>query len=254
MLALSIASGGCLTKVLGGGGPAPIDFVSSKTYTKMVVEVDTIQGMEPPSGTLDFAKARLDSVLSKPAGIEFRQDETLPARGGAWSVKDIEQYDAAHQGVRTGGGTAALHLLFVDGHSDADSSNARVLGSTLTSTSATGKVTRTGPIVIFTQSIRDSCTLLSSSPCADATSMWRAVLVHELGHAIGLVNNGIPMVKPHEAAACNGAPDQKHSTNTNSVMNCNVETSRVLDIFGTSIPTDYDADDRADLCHAGGKC
>lgn len=253
-LALLVSLGGCLSHVLGGGGPAPVDFVSSKTYTKMVVEVDTIQGMAPPSGVLDFAKGRLESVLSKPGGIEFRNDETLPARGGSWSVKDIEQYDAAHQGTHTGGDTAVLHVLFVDGHSSADSGNGKVLGTTLTSTSATGKVTKTGPVVIFSQSIADSCQLISDRPCTDPTPMWRAVLVHEFGHAIGLVNNGIPMVKPHEATTCNGAADQKHSTNQNDVMNCNVESSNVLAVFGGGIPNDYDADDRADLCHAGGKC
>ena len=252
-LGLCLVASGCLSKVLGGGDAGPTDYVTAKTYTKWVVEVDSVQGMAPPAGVLDFLHGRLDSVANKPGGIEMRQDETLPSRGGAWSTKDVEQYAKAHQGTHTGGSTVVLHLLFLDGHSDADSGDARVLGSTLTYSNAAGKVTSTGPIAIYSQSIKDSCTLLSSSPCTDPTPIWRAVLVHEFGHAMGLVNNGIPMVKPHEAATCQGNADHKHSANQNSVMNCQVESSRILDIFGASIPTDYDGDDRADLHAAGGK-
>jgi hypothetical protein len=253
-LAVSLSAGGCLTMVLGGGGPGPTDFVTSKTYTKWVIEVDSVQGQGPPSGLLDFVKGRLGSVADKPDGIEMRVDESaMPGHGsGSWSIKDIEQTSDAHQGTHTSGNTAVLHLLFLDGHSEGDSDGARVLGSTLTYSSG-GHVAKTGPIAIFSQSIKDSCTLLSSSPCTDPAPIWRAVLVHEFGHAMGLVNNGIPMVKNHEASTCNGNPDHKHSANTGSVMNCSVESGNLLGVFGSNIPNDYDGDDRADLHAAGGK-
>lgn len=46
----------------------------------------------------------------------------------------------------------------------------------------------------------------------------QATVVHEIGHAIGLVNNGLPMYTPHEDAA-----HPKHSTNSDCVMYWAVE-------------------------------
>lgn len=255
ILTLSVVAGGCLSKVIGGGGdPGPTDYVTAKTYTKWVIEVDSVQGQGPPSGLLDFVKTRLSSVANKPDGIEMRVDETAMApHNGAWSVKDIEQVSKAHQGAHTSGTTAVLHLMFLDGNSQGDSQDARVLGSTLTYSNGLGHVSSTGPIAIFSQSIKDSCSPISLNPCTDAAPIWRGVLVHEFGHAMGLVNNGIPMVKNHEATSCNGSPDQKHSSNTNSVMNCQVESGNVLAAFTGGIPNDYDADDKADLHAAGGR-
>ena len=48
----------------------------------------------------------------------------------------------------------------------------------------------------------------------------QATVVHEIGHAVGLVNNGVPMVTNHEDPA-----HSAHSTNTDCVMYYAVESS-----------------------------
>lgn len=246
VLCLAVASSGCFGGGLfGGGGPGPKDFVSDDRYTKWVIEVDTVEGQAPPAGVLDFVKGRLTSVVSKPDGIEVRVDQTLPARGGSWSQKDLLDYSAANFQASTSGKTAAIHLLFVDGSYD----KGNVLGATFSRERA-GEVVQTGPIVVFSDAIRNGCALL----CLDeSVPQFQAVLTHEFGHAIGLVDNGIEMVSPHEAATCQGNPDEGHSTSTRSVMHCDVETTGIFNIAGGP-PTDFDADDRADLCAAGGRC
>lgn len=240
-LSAAVALGGCF-----GGGPGglfshdagPRDFLSSKTYTKWVIEVDTVQGMDPPAGVLDLAKQRLESVANKPDGIEFRHGETLPARGGTWTDKDILDYADAHQDVKTSGKTAALHMLFLDGRY----SNDQVLGVTF----STSDGSRSGPIAIFSQALKDDCGPLCLS---GTTPAFKAVTIHELGHAIGLVNNGVPMVNDHEDKGHPG-----HSSNNGDVMYYAAETSGIFNAFTGGPPTDYDAADRADLCKAGGKC
>jgi hypothetical protein len=244
LLSTAVAFGGCLGSGPGGlfaQDAGPKDFLSSKTYTKWVIEVDVAPGMEPPSGVLDLARQRMESLANKPAGVEVRQG-SLPSRGGTWTDKDILDFSDAHRDVDTSGKTAALHVMFLDGQY----AKTGVLGVTYTAKDGSSS----GPVAIFAQSIKGGCGALCLSGTAPA---FRTVLVHELGHAVGLVDNGIPMAQPHEAATCNGEPDRGHSSNPNSVMRCDAETSGILNLASTP-PNDFDASDRADVCKAGGKC
>ncbi len=58
----------------------------------------------------------------------------------------------------------------------------------------------------------------------------QATVVHEIGHAVGLVNNGIPMVTDHEDS---GHP--KHTINEDGVMYWSVESSDDILTFLTDI-------------------
>jgi hypothetical protein len=205
--------------------------------------VDTIEGMAPPNeNAMNLLKTRLASVVNKPDGIEVRAGDTLPSRGGTWTVKDLKDYSSAHLNAKSGGKTAVIHLLFLDGRFE----NANALGVALSQT-RNGQVVSTGPIAIFSETIRSSCSILSG--CTSSAPIWGPVLVHEFGHAMGLVNNGAPMQTPHEDSGHPG-----HSNNRNSVMYWAVETSDILTVFTGGIPDNFDANDRADLCALGGKC
>lgn len=239
-LLLAVSSAGCLDAFGVGRGPGPHDYVSDSTYTKWVIEVDTIQGMAPPAGVLDFVKGRLAAVVAKPDGIEMRIDDTLPARGGTWSQKDLLDYSAAHFDTKTSGNTVAIHLLFLDG-----TYQQGVLGAAFSRETRSGEVVETGPVVIFSQAIRNGCGPLCLS---GTTPAFRAVVLHEFGHAIGLVNNGIDMVRPHEDPNHPG-----HSSNSRSVMWWEVETSGLFNLGGGP-PTEFDADDKADLCRVSKRC
>jgi hypothetical protein len=245
LLLAVVAGSGCLGSGPGsifGGPQGPKDYLSDKTYTNWVIELDAIQGQVPNKSVLDALHARLGAAANKPGGIEITQDETsLPSRGGAWSDKDVSDYESAHHSRKTSGSTVVTHLMFLDGSSTRDSGDQKILGI------AYGHET----IVLFSQTIRDSCSVLSG--CLTSSDyILQVVLVHEFGHAMGLVDNGIDMASPHEDAAHPG-----HSNDCNSVMYWAVETTAILNFncFGqTRPPTDYDAADRADVCKAGGKC
>lgn len=235
LLLAGVATGGCLgSGGLFGGGVGPRDYLSSRDYATWIIEVDTVQGMSPSAGALDLLRSRLAEVADKPGGIEIRQSETLPARGGTWSARDVMDISASSQDAKTGGQTVVTHLLFLDGHYHEEGVIGVAIGH--------------GTIAIFSQSIRDSCTPLNG--CLTGTdSVFRAVLVHEFGHAMGLVDNGIRMVNDHED------PDHPgHSSNDGSVMYWAVETTNIFNVFRGGPPTTFDGNDKADLCAAGGKC
>lgn len=238
-LGLAVASAGCLGS--GGlfGGVGPRDYLSDRDYSTWIIEVDSVEGQAPSGSTLEFLRSRLQEVANKPGGIEIRQSDTLAARGGTWSSRDVLDIDESSQDVRTAGDTVVTHLLFLDGEYD----TANVLGV------AIGHST----IAMFSETIRESCSVLTGC-LTGVESIFRAVLVHEFGHAMGLVNNGIPMVADHEADECDGRADSGHSTNQNSVMFCAVETANVVNVFQNGPPTTFDAADRQDMCNAGGRC
>jgi hypothetical protein len=232
-LLASLASTGCLDELVGGG-LEPTDYLRSEDYTTWVIEVDTVQGMSASNGALDLLRSRLAEVADKPDGIEVRRSETLPAEGRVWSVRDIVNLDDSTQDVKTGGKTVVTHLLFLDGRFETENVIGVAIGH--------------GTIAIFSETIQAGCTVLNG--CLNGPdAVFRSVLVHEFGHAMGLVHNGIPMVADHEDKAHPG-----HSTNQASVMYWEVETTNIFNVFRGGPPTTFDAADKADLCNAGGKC
>ena len=231
-LALAMASGGCLGS--GGlfGGVGPRDYLSDSKYDTWIIEVDSVEGQAPSSGALELLRSRLQEVANKPGGIEIRQSDTLAARGGTWSSRDILDLDSSSQDVHTTGKTVVTHLLVLDGEFTTDN----VIGV------AIGHST----IAIFMQTIRDGCGPICLPPGTDP--IVRSVLVHEFGHALGLVDNGIAMVNDHEDPEHPG-----HSSNDQSVMWWQVETIGIFGL-GTAPPSTFDAADKADMCNAGGRC
>jgi hypothetical protein len=240
---LLVALPGCFDGLLGGLTAAgPTDYLRGSTYTKWVIEVDYATGHAPSDDLLSFLHDRLAAVVDKPEGVEFRLGESLTDADRSWTDDDLRSYAASHADESTGGQQVVLHLLFLAGHSSADNGDGKVLGVTFGH----------GPIAIFAATVDHACDAnpLPHLGCS-VPAVYKSVVLHEFGHALGLVNNGIPMVKDHEAKSCNGANPKAHSANQNSVMFCTVDTSAVIAL--SAPPSSFDADDLADLHAAGGK-
>ncbi|MGB0653202.1 MAG: hypothetical protein ACPGQL_08370 [Thermoplasmatota archaeon] len=234
LLVLTFAAAGCIDQFIDGDRPDPYDYVSSSDYERMVIEIDYVSGHEPPSQALSTLRQRVEACLDKPAGIQINVDDAIPPQGSPYSLDDIFRIRDTYRDVAHGDNNAAsMWIVYLDGQY---SGGAQTLGL----------ATAGDTIAIFDDRVDDAANLLVSS-----TTIHRAVLVHEVGHLLGLVNNGIPMQTNHEDPEHRG-----HSDNRNSVMYWAVETSNIVTLVqnGGSIPLDFDADDRADLRAAGGTC
>ncbi len=239
-----VAGAGCLDDVLPSGPVGPRDYLRDSDYTKWVIEVDYAGGERPSDSVLSLLKQSMKDVVNKPGGVEVRLDDQLPRDERSWTTDALQVLRDDRQDAETGGETVVTHLAFLAGHSASDNADGRVLGV------AIGH----GQVAIFSATVKDSCTSFSLPPCLYSDDeIFRAVVVHEFGHILGLVDNGIPMVNDHEADSCNDQPDRGHSDNPGSVMYCAVETTDFLQALSGDLPTEFDADDRADLEAAGGK-
>ncbi len=237
-LVIAVALPGCLNGVFSGG-VGPRDYLSSSTYRKLVVEIDYATGHKPADELLNFLKGRLQGVVDKPDGVEFQVGESLTDAGRTWSDGDLQSYAADHASLKTEGTTVVMHVLFVAGHSAKDDGDSKVLGITFGA----------GPIAIFSEQVDGLCNSALIPGTCSTTPFYHSVVLHEMGHALGLVAHGIPMVQPHEDSGHSG-----HSSNSKSVMYWAVDSSSAfLQLLGNNPPSDFDGDDRADMHAAGGK-
>ncbi len=228
LVVLSLA--GCFNDLPLVGGPRlPHDYLVDKDYDRWVIEVDYVDGHAPSQSALDLLKQRLTPLVHK-------DSITITTNGGVagrttWTDESIRAASAKHQDQNTGGKTIVTHVLYLDG----SYSKGSVLGVTYGNKEL---------VAMFDATIDRSANLFFS-----ATTIERAVLVHEFGHVLGLVNTGTPMATNHEDSEHSG-----HSNNRDSVMYWAVETTDITQIFTGGLPTSFDDADKNDICKAGGKC
>ena len=241
LVVASVATTGCFDGLLPDRsrvGSAAKSLVDGSEYPRLVVELDYPAGHAPNAE----AKSVLRNTLAEVSGrevsrIEIIEEAEIPAQPSKkYTLQEIVALEDEHRDRRTSGDTAVLYVLYVAGGYEGDSGDSRVLGVAYRGTS----------IAIMKGNIKDATTSTLLSPRPAEQCVERAVLVHEFGHAAGLVDLGTPMVRDHEDPQHPG-----HSSNRESVMYYAVENTQDLLSFFTGgcgdIPYTFDADDKADL-------
>jgi predicted Zn-dependent protease len=195
----------------GGTTPETPDAKSlfSKDVTELIIEVDYQEGAEPFTGSA----ATIDDLwglFRANAQALFKQTPrtiTVPSTlGDMEKITDITAEDFTsndivaladkHRNKTNAGAVYTFYVIFLDGYyKDSEGRRDNVLGVSLGST---------GIIAMFKPVIGTSAT---------SKFVEQTTLIHEFGHAVGLVNNGISMVTTHQDSE-NG----RHCTNNSCVM------------------------------------
>jgi hypothetical protein len=217
-------------------GDFALDFLTEAAFDQVFVEVDHIEGHAPDPAALEGLRAMIEQRCHKSGGIEILVDDVIPDQGGPiWTVPDGEAMEIAwrdrYHDPETG--VAVLYVLYLDGNASRDGDNTTTLGYAYHGSS----------VVLFDESIdtvRGALPLLSGNP-------ERTVLRHELGHILGLVNNGVRMTEDHQ-----DRPYGNHDINDECLMYWAVETGGLADLLLGDEP-DLDAACLADLEAAGGR-
>lgn len=244
---LGPALGGCLA---GTTGPPerlslPEALLLEAPYPDLIVDVDHVDGRTPTPEALQALERELANVTGKHA-VTVGPSTVIPIeddrRDRVWSMKEL---DALHRRTidapspeccQGWNGTAYLHALFVNGELPQDHGR-----------TAVGLQGGTG-LYIAKDVIDQLAGSRHPAPSNPRTiALERTVLVHEAGHALGLVDDGVPMQTPRLARddAC-----RCHSRYEDSVMYPSVEVLPDLaDLIGdgTWTPYRFDPYDRADL-------
>jgi hypothetical protein len=179
----------------GGSGAEPLPprlgrYHRSDSDRSLRFELDAAPGLSPYATSLEYLGALVGRVLDKPDGIAFDADETLPPAGSdhAWTFEELDAFSREHA-RDDAEGPVSIHVLFIDGSYASSEDGGTVLGL------AWGQ----RYIALFQDAIRSGCSggllgALSTEACEIAE---RNVWAHEIGHVIGLVDNGLSPQSDH---------------------------------------------------------
>lgn len=203
-------------------GESARDFLSDEEFTSLTVEVDYVEGLAPSQEALDSLRVFLERRLNKPDGVSITLDDAIASPGGSpYSADEIRDLEGTHRDSFTAGGDLAAYYLFLDGRYEQQN----VLGLAYYNTS----------MAIFEQVIRDN----SGGPGQPSTAVIEATSMrHEMGHVLGLVANGTPMLG--EEGGPRDHHDEEHGahcTEQGTLMYYQVETTDFIEnLDGGTVP------------------
>ena len=203
----------------GGGTNYPFSTANRyfKTSQKVTVEVYFEPGAEPFVGSTaggmpywNILRDNLTAIFqyrSRPVSIvaptQLSQMVQIPVQGrSAWTSPDLVSLNSVYKQQNPTDTESVFYVYFLNGYFDSGSgASSGVIGVSIGGTPVIG---------IFKQVVRST----GANPNGPIPKyVEQSTLVHELGHALGFVNNGVPMANPHEDSG-----HKAHTTNSNSVM------------------------------------
>lgn len=198
----------------GPGDDPPLGGLYTSAVSEIRIEIDYETGAEPYTGTTltsgdpwDLFEANLGALFSEaPRTLTFPRETSGMEDIGAVTGEDhdiaaILAIAGDHRDLTDGGGVRTFYFVFLEGYySEGGARLDQVLGVSIGDT---------GVIAMFKPVIRSTGGLTSDTP----RFVEQTTLIHEFGHAAGLVNNGVPLTSAHQDAE-HGA----HCSNTDCVM------------------------------------
>lgn len=212
-------------------GASANEILSASKYRSIKIELQYMAGTTPDQGAISNLVAFLQNLVNKPDGISVVTRQIPASSSGTLTVDQIKQVEKANRTIGSSGTELGIYLLYTNGYSSEND----VIGMAYMNTS----------MVMFGKNITDH------SSGATRTLIESAVMEHEFGHIMGLVNITSPMQVNH-----NDPAHPNHCNNSNCLMYWVINTSgfmrQMVTARLTSIPT-YDANCLADLHANGGK-
>lgn len=203
-------------------------------YPNLVVEIDSTDGYTPCRGTLSALETSLETFTQKKS-IRMLSPARMPAQDGEYSNRELIQVhrDLADEGperTHGKGKTAHLHIVFLNGQPEG--ADGHGLGRTSQSW---------GVIFLFPDAYVDAHRIEGGKRVDMRCDLERTIMLHELGHAYGLVDDGVPALTDRETS-----PGSGHSKHADSVMTERIRMGLGGLLLGP-LPMDFDDEDKADL-------
>jgi len=192
-------------------------------YTEIVVEVDWVSGREPTPEAVSHIVNLLKRETGKP--VTLKGGNMIPSQGGNYDNEKIDRI-AAQRNTKSEAPVASLWVGYLDGTIKGGGAAGVAWGGTVAT--------------VFMDVIDDL-----PFPPTTRNQIEKTIIVQEIFHLLCMVNIGYRSPRDHE-----DKDHPRHSKNPNSVMYWQLMTREGIIPFitnGGSPPTDFDADDRADL-------
>ena len=190
---------------------SPAETLSDDTVTTIEIEVDYVAGAEPYTGAVGQSDDLWNLFRVNAARLFPHKEIVVPSTlaememlagesGNSFTSEMILDIAARHRDKQSSADTVTFYVVWLDGYfEDSDGIQEGVLGVSIGDT---------GVIAMFKPALALGDAFPKVVRFGEQTT-----LIHEFGHAIGLVNRGIPLVTEHQDTD-NGA----HCANTHCVM------------------------------------
>ena len=203
-------------------GECKYEILRGNEYSRLHIEVNYVTGNAPDSDALNLLKQRIKEVSDK-STVTVSQS-SFGSTDNSYTLEEIIELESSERTEFKEGNTFVVHILYLNGEY---SDNSQALGIAYSGTS----------FVMFKEKIEDASFLLISSK-----DIEKAVIVHEFGHLLGLVNKGYQSPHDHED------PDHPHhSNNEESVMYWAIESQDIANQLDGEPPNNFDEYDLDDL-------
>lgn len=234
LILVALASAGCLLPgeeagyVHGTPGEFTREFLRDDPYPKLLIELDYVEGYNIDPQAKALLDQRINEVTDKQEVVwesnAFKSNQTK------YSEEDLMELEAQHRTRYKDGDTAVLHIFYLNGEFAGEPG---VIGVAYTGSS----------MVIFKEQITGSGTLFISDQ-----DIEKAVIVHEFGHILALVNIGYVSQHDHEDPEHKGHSNNEPGLlNDGSVMYWQVDSTNFWNQFQGEPPNQFDSDDLDDL-------
>ncbi len=212
-------------------GASAFDFLSASRYYSVDIEIQYVAGYKPETESINNLLVYLNSLVNKNGGIRYSLQPIASPLKNELTLNDIAYIESNNRSIYTSGGRLGVYILFTDGYY----SQGNLIGLSYRNTS----------ICLFGRTIFEN----SGGPGQlSRITLETAIMQHEFGHLLGLVNMGTAMQVSHE--------DAIHDTH------CNNSTCLMFYVFGSAATLQYitqntswalDTNCKADLTANGGK-
>jgi predicted Zn-dependent protease with MMP-like domain len=152
-------------------GELALDILQPDPYSRLVVEVDWVEGEEPDSVALTTLEKRLETYTLKEA-VDVVLSGEVEVNITSFSPIDLFNIERSSRDLQTRGDTLALYVVYLPGTLEENRNSLAVsyLG---------------GSIAVFKEVIRR---VARQAAGVSARDIETSAVVHELGHLFGLVN------------------------------------------------------------------
>lgn len=164
-----------------GPGSSAADYLRDEVYTSLVLDIVYEPGVKPDQRSINELDSFLRTYLNKPKGIEIIQREIEDQNENSLRPQELIDAEQKYRSRLNSKDTLVTFIFFANSKF---SQSDQVLGQAYAGTS----------MVIYEKTIRDN----AGGNTEVIRRLEEAILKHEFGHLLGLVNIGTVPVNAHE--------------------------------------------------------
>ncbi|MDN3668770.1 hypothetical protein QWY93_05455 [Echinicola jeungdonensis] len=198
-------------------GVSANDLLSANDFNSVQLEIQYMEGFRPTEEMVDKLGNFLIGLVNKPLGIEVIVQEIGGLDQEKYSVQEIRQIEDENRTAYNVGEKLGVYVLILDGYFDEDTGTEYSLGVTHRNTS----------VALMGKRIFENSGGFGKPSRGKLES---TVMQHEIGHLLGLVDLGTPMVIDHLDEDYPG-----HCDNEDCLMYWAVQT-RIINLREDVIP------------------